>query len=166
MGSSPRHPIWKLYLKNIVEEIPENYSVGKHTGPRQLSPTFQEYIVGLDEEERAKIRLLGMNEMDMVGECERYEEFEEFCSRPRCSHTHTVSPAELAGEDDNPDRQVLAFKHKLLLTNYTLAKCSCRRMRAFLRLGNQTATQKTLMIQYNLYTYPKLVVLPLRVSWV
>lgn len=88
MGSSPNHPIWKLYIKNIVEEIPENYSVGKHTGPRQFYPTYQEYLTGISEEERAKIRLLGMNEVDMVGECERYEEYDGFCSQPRCSHTH------------------------------------------------------------------------------
>jgi len=138
MGSAPRHPLWKLYIKNIIEEIPENFSVGMHTGPRQFYPTFQEYGCNISEEERATIRLLGMNEMDTKGECEKAEEYEGFCAQPRCSHMHTISPAELAGEDDyNPEKQMLEFKDRLA-HNYTKAKCSCRRFETFLSAVNAT----------------------------
>jgi hypothetical protein len=138
MGSKPKHPLWKLYIKNIVEEIPLNLSVGIHTGPRQLYPTFQEYLMSVTEEERATIRLLALNEVDTKGECERAEEYEGYCSQPRCSHTHTISPAELAGEDDNPDKQILEFKNKLAAPNYAMVKCTCRRLTKYISNNNTT----------------------------
>ena len=67
MGSCPGHSLWILYLDNIIRETPFNFSVGRHTGPRQLYPTFQEYIIGVDEDERSTIRLLGKHELDMIG---------------------------------------------------------------------------------------------------
>lgn len=67
MGSCPRHSIWSLYMKNIFDDTPKNYSVGRHTGPRQFYPTFQEYIFSIKEDEIHNIRMLGKHELDMKG---------------------------------------------------------------------------------------------------
>ena len=67
MGSCPRHAFWLLYMKNIFNDTPKNYSVGRHTGPRQLYPTFQEHVSSMKEDERHTTRLLGKHELDMKG---------------------------------------------------------------------------------------------------
>ena len=127
MGSAPQHSIWKIYIKNIINEIPQNFTVGRHTGPRQLFPTLQEYIVGLNEAERCRVRLLGLHELDTEGECEIAAEYEDYCSQPRCSHTHSVSPAELAGEDDNPEKQVNKFKDRQAIDTENLRVLSIQK---------------------------------------
>ena len=43
-------------------------------------------------------------------ECEKAEVFRGFCSRPRCRHTHLVSPAELTGKDDDANSQIKHFE--------------------------------------------------------
>ena len=50
---------------------------------------------------------------------------------------HTASPAELAGEDDNPDKQIHQFKSRLT-HNYTTAKCACTRWNNLVRFANDT----------------------------
>ena len=67
MGSCPGHSLWMLYLNNIIKEIPLDYDVIRHTGPNQLYPTFQEYIIGVSKNEQTTIRLLGKHELDSTG---------------------------------------------------------------------------------------------------
>lgn len=128
MGSSPGHSIWKLYMDNIVKDIPWNYPVDRHTGPEQLYATFQEYIIGITLEQRSQLRLLGLHELDMDGECETAAAYDGYCAQPRCSHMHTVSPAELAGEDDNYEKQVNEFRQGLARISYATSACACKHL--------------------------------------
>jgi mannosyltransferase OCH1-like enzyme len=115
MGSVPHHALWKLYINNIIQQIPLNYTVGKHTGPRQLYPTFQQYHLSISKEEYSQIRLLGLHEFDSTGECEHasIHGYAGYCLQPRCTHQHSISPAELDGQDDNPEKQMKEFQERL-----------------------------------------------------
>lgn len=136
MGSVPHHPLWQIYLDNIWKDTLKNYSVVRHTGPLQLYPTFQEYLAGLDKNNNSNdIRLLSLQEFENPGECERVVGNASYCTaKPHCVHMHTVSPAELNGEDDNAFLQISQYEARLQATtmNYTKVPWACQRFNDFI----------------------------------
>jgi hypothetical protein len=129
MGSTPHHPLWKLYLSNIWRETNLNYSVVRHTGPLQLYNTFQEYVANNDNKlVNNSIQLLNLHQFENIGECERITNNHTYCiQQPHCIHLHSVSPAELKGQDDNADYQLSLFRNQQQ-PNYTKIVWACQRL--------------------------------------
>lgn len=141
MGSVEKHPIWKLYLDNIVKATPKNPSVIRHTGPKQLYLTFSQYEKNVKD--RSSITLIGFNHIGTRRECQEAFENETVCEQPRCRHIHSVSPAELAGEDDNAKGQIKSFQkrigvveqHRALKMYHTL-DCACQKLPKWMNVTN------------------------------
>lgn len=145
MGSIPHHPIWMWYIKNIIKDIPKNFSVVKNTGPLMLYYTFQQYVTSggrISQEIRNKtIRLLALHEFENTQECEFVTGNTTYCTmQPHCRHLHSISPAELSGQDDNADYQVLEYRQRLAsVKNYTKDPWACQRFNQMVsRSANET----------------------------
>ena len=118
MGSVPKHPVWEIYLKKIVEVQAEDphRPVTKHTGNSQLENsviTFLEEYPHL----RDTFKLMDLGEFENSGECARMNKLkfnwfqrevlsQDTCSHLICTHVHALSPVEAAGGDDNARGQI------------------------------------------------------------
>ena len=137
MGSVPGHPIWELYIENIIKGISSKRrrrTVTGHTGPGMFGRTYEQYIAMHPQiKNTTSTRVLELNQLANTGECEDSELYgllnATLCERPRCIHQRGISPAEIAGEDDNSAKQIAAVKSG---KTYTVPKCKpCDRMRRF-----------------------------------
>ena len=145
MGSVPKHPIWKLYLDNIVKDTPKNPNVIRHTGPKQLYLTFLQYTK--KAKDNLSITLIGANHFSTTRECKQAFENATVCEQPRCRHVLSVSPAELAGEDDNANGQIKSFQKRLgvveqsnsALKMYPKLQCACRKLPKWMNVTDQKA---------------------------
>jgi len=132
MGSIPGHPIWELYIANIVKGVSSKRrrrTVTGHTGPGMFGRTYEQY---LDRSNSTSIRVLELNQLANAGECEESDLHgllnATLCKMPRCIHQRGISPAEIAGEDDNSAKQIASRNASM----YTVPKCKpCDRMRRF-----------------------------------
>ena len=159
MGSVPGHAIWGLYIDNIIKGLSSKRrrrTVTGHTGPGMFGRTYEQYLeMNPDEKMDTSIHVLDLNELANTGECEENESYgllnATLCVRPRCIHQRGISPAEIAGEDDNSAKQVAAVKARSETTKgiddengtlmelagnmeqtYTVPNCNpCDRMRRF-----------------------------------
>jgi len=104
MGSVPGHPFWRVYWNNIAKLMPDHaeFWTLEHTGPRQLSHSFDEYIgqSGIP----ASIRLLPVQHMTTKGmrsavhnrpDSPRVREHWGQDFTWQCTHEWGISPAEL-----------------------------------------------------------------------
>ena len=137
MGSVPGHPIWELYIANVIKGISSKRrrrTVTGQTGPGMFGRTYEQYLDMYPElTNSTSIRVLELNQLANTGECEESELYgllnATMCERSRCIHQRGISPAEIAGEDDNSAKQIAAVKAG---KKYTVPKCRpCDRMRRF-----------------------------------
>jgi hypothetical protein len=98
MGSIPGHRFWLMVLRNIFHgNMSDGSSVVEHTGPSQILATFKE---------AARHRQFFLTTYLLPASLIANRENCGKCLSEMCIHEHSVSPAEINGEDDNAETQV------------------------------------------------------------
>ena len=119
MGSVPGHPFWHVYWNNIMKLMPLHNELWtlEHTGPRQLSYSFDEYIgqSGIP----ATIRVLSVHQMatkGMLSKCLNRpnsqltrEHWGQDC-KWQCTHDWGISPAELKEGNTNQAKRHISHE--------------------------------------------------------
>lgn len=130
----------------------------RHTGPLRLYPTFQQWKQQNHHHDIAlsSVRLLSLAELENPGECKRTIGNVTYCTQqPHCIHQHTVSPAELNGQDDNADLQIRQYEERLAAAaalqsqrvNYTKVPRACQRLNDFIQQTTKRKKQAVVFVQ-------------------